>query len=155
MIPLPPLDTLEMALYESLEHEIEEIPEVEDLMPQIELAAYKAAQEAKEFWYSEAARNLKSTRQRYQRAIYVYEDFEEGIVVGLDKSDELIAAIEDGAPPFDMKKGLLKNAAYQHVPMRGGNLPNTFRTVSKNMGADDFMHPGWAGLHLQEIVEEE
>ena len=118
-------------------------------------AAYKASHEAKQFWEEEASRRLKSTRSRYIKALYIYESFGEGVVIGINtQADPLVKAIEEGAPAFDMKPGLLAGSKKRTIPV--GNNPVAFRTVStQQRGEGVFTHPGWSGLHLEKEVRHE
>jgi len=123
---------------------------------EIEEAAYKSAQEALEFWRNEASRRLDSTRDRYVDAIYIYEDFGEGVVIGLSETDEMVIHLEQGYGRFDMKPGLLQGRDSRVIPIRERSyMPVHFRTVTKRQGADKWIHPGWEGLHLVEEVDRE
>jgi len=55
----------------------------------------------------EAQRVLHKTRNRYIRSIKLYTEGIAHKAVVLDMSDSLIAMIENGASPFDMKAGML------------------------------------------------
>lgn len=151
---------LENKISFGLERDMYEVPSAKAFREAMEDAAWKAAQEGKKYWETLASQSLKTTRPQYVQALYVYESFSEGVVLGLNTEDNhLVRAIEQGGAPFDMKPGLLKSGhrrkegggRYRVIPL----APNTFRTVSTDMGKDEFFHPGWLGLNLKEEVEKE
>lgn len=137
----------------AIEFALEDLPDAEALKTEIDKASWRAANKAKQYLIEESGRKLKTTRSRYANAIYIYEDFMEGgIVVGVDNKDPLVDAIENGAPGFDMKPGLLKGRKIRVIPLNKGK---DMRTVSAGHGSDKWMHPGWQGLHLIEVLDEE
>jgi len=132
---------------------VEELPSDKAFREAMEDAAWKAANEAKDLWENEAKKKLKSTRDRYVKTLYIYESFGEGVVIGMDVGqDKLIDAVENGAPGFDMKRGLLGGRRTRRIFIKN---PGNFKTVNNGMSDDQFMHPGWVGLHLTEEIEKE
>jgi len=137
----------------AVEFAVEEFDESFGKLPdKLDEIAKIAAEEGKQFWSEEAGRMLNSTRQRYQQALHVAEDFSGagGIIIRMHTEDELVVAIEEGRPGFDMKPGLLKGAALRVIPI--GPVKD-MRTVTSGMGDDKWMHPGWRGLKLVEMTD--
>jgi len=133
------------------------LPNADELEDMIIDASWEAAEEAKDFWSAEAGRVLNTTRERYQRQIGTYQSFEDadaGIVVMLNTdNDKLVKAIEDGAPKYSLKPGFLQNRQTRVIPMKVASPP--FRTVSAKAQATPWEHPGFIGLKLAEIVDDE
>ncbi len=137
---------LELAI-EDLDESFGQIPD------RIEEASAKAAEEAKKFWSEEAGRRLNTTRNRYQAALYIDEEFGEdgGLVITMHDTDKLVIAIEEGSPGFDLKPGFLKGGSRRVIPIP--SPPKDMRVVTDTQGTDKWMHPGWDGLELAQETD--
>ncbi len=140
----------------ALEFAIEDIDEALEVLPnRLKEVAGRAAVEGKEFWSEEAGRRLNTTRNRYQAALYIQEDFGAagGLTIGMHPTDKLVIAIEEGAPGFDLKPGFLKGAARRVIPIP--NPPKDMRVVTDQQGSDKWMHPGWDGMNLVDETDKQ
>jgi hypothetical protein len=118
--------------------------------------AYEAAKEAKDFWSEEAGRNLNTTRERYQAQISIYEDYGDNSVAVVlnEENDRLVGGLESGSKPYDMKAGLLDGRQKRIVNMGGPGITK-FKTVTQAPQNAKWQHPGFPGLKLVDIVEDE
>ncbi len=106
------------------------------------------AGEARDFWISEAGRRLKSSRQRYQDSIVLAHVDGDGFMLML--TDPLAAAVEVGAPGFDMRPGLMGKVVPMNLGKQATVSDHTFRTVNKFTGK--WKHPGWEGKNIADDV---
>jgi hypothetical protein len=108
------------------------------------------ANEARDFWVSEAGRRLKSTRSEYQQAISVGDVGDLSFSVKLS-GGPLPYALEVGAQPYlmNIKRGQIVplNVDRQQV----FSNPKVFRTGS----GDPWQHPGFPGMNIAAAVQEE
>lgn len=126
----------------------------EDFMAGLSDAFQKAVNEAVDFWKTAAGQRLNTTRDQYISAIRgdVVTDSDGMPIADLRlEGDELVSAIETGAPGFDMKPGFLAGKTFARVPV----APDTIRTVNLDTSANKFLHPGWPGLNIREDVANE
>jgi len=112
----------------------------------------RVAEKARHFWQEEAGRYLHTTLYEYQKAIEVDADVPGEPTVRLNRDNPLIAAIEDGAPAYDMKPGLLKGATRRVV---GVGTMRDMRSVSSNQDHSKWQHPGFRGLNLEEATRDQ
>jgi hypothetical protein len=132
---------------------IEELNPIRNLPNEIEDMSWEAAKKARTYWEQQAGQMLSTQRLPYQQAISVYEDYGEGggVVVGLSTENKLLLAIEEGAPSFDMKPGLLAGRESRVIPI---GPPGQMRTVTTRQPAHMWVHPGFDGLRLAEDVDQ-
>lgn len=134
-------------------------------------AVRKIAMEGKSFWKAEAGRKLRASRNAYQQGINF--TMVDTLSFELTLTDPLGVAVETGAPGFDMKPGLLKNALpwpptgqkrkipravaanikgpitrYRVIPLNTNHYvnmtkPRMFRTVHDRSPKRTWKHPGW------------
>jgi hypothetical protein len=130
----------------ALEFVVEEMEGLDDLPDRLDDLAWRAAEEAKEFWREEAGRMLNTTRLRYQGAIEIYEDFQDGgLVVGMNMGDQLVIDIEEGKPAYDLKPGFMGGRTHRVIPIKP---PGDMRSVVAGAGDAKWTHPGFRGLDL-------
>lgn len=143
----------------ALEFAVEDFEEsTEKLQDKLSDVAYKAAEDGKTFWSEEAGRRLNTTRNRYQESLYIYEDFSEGVVIGMQPADKLVLAIEEGAPGFDLKPGFRKGqpGSSRMIPMAQPPSANSAaRFYFSDQRPDAWMHPGWKGMNLVDETDKQ
>jgi hypothetical protein len=130
---------------------VEEIENLDKFQEEFENAKWSIAQEALDFWKNSAGLHLDTTLNRYQQSLYVYEEFGEGVVVGMQETDKLVVSIEEGAPPYNMQKGLLGGALRKVIPIGGWR---DMRVVTAGADSSKWQHPGFRGLNLVDEVDD-
>lgn len=82
---------------------------------------------------NQAGRELKQTRQEYQRSIYIEKPDDLSIVIGL--SGWLANAVEKGIGPFDLKEGFRNSSKVKLKPAGGWYMTIPFRHgISSTIG---------------------
>lgn len=116
----------------------------------LQAAMRDMANEARDFWVTQAGQRLKSTRSEYQQAVSVDTVGDTGFSLKLS-GGFLPYALELGMPAYDMnvKRG-------QIVPLNVDRQvvfsnPKVYRTGT----GEPWKHPGFEGLHLADAVAEE
>lgn len=143
-------DINDMVRRAATQYMAEDLDRLDEFTTKAEEAAWEIGVEAKEFWSSEAARHLNTTRLRYQNALEVYEDFSEGVTVQLNPDDSFVTEIEEGTPGYDMKPALLGGEIRRVIPI---GPTGEMRVVSRDQGSEVWMKKAHPGLKLEEVVD--
>ena len=107
------------------------------------------ANEARDFWLSEAGRRLKTSRAVYQQAITVGTISTDGFSLSLDGAFPYL--LEMGSGPYNMnvQRG-------QIVPLNvNRDVPFTNPTVFRTGTGEPWTHPGFSGLNMSDDVVDE
>lgn len=134
-------------LRSAIELTVEETEKFEELPDMVVEAAREIGADALHYWRTQAGMMLNTTRERYQQALEVSEDFSDGVVVRMKEDDKLVVAIECGKQSFDLKPGFLKGRPARVIPI---NPPRDMRTVTSGTDASKWIHPGFTALNLAE-----
>lgn len=87
-------------------------------------------------WEQEIGK-LGSTRQEYQKAVYINRESPDAVVFGLSKRESKLALmIEDGSPPFDEKEGFEKSLKKKQTKNGGWYLTIPFRHATPSAVAE-------------------
>ncbi len=98
-------------------------------------------------WQETASQELKGTRDRYNQNIRVVDEGRMAGAVILDYSkDPLIKMLEEGASPFDIKKGF-ENSAKKHIKKDGG----WYLTIPFKVGTPGVEVTGFANVMPSQI----
>lgn len=106
-----------------------------------------------EEWHNLAGKELKQTRQEYQRGIYVQRPSFDSVIIGLD--GWLPNAVEQGIMPFDMKEGFM-NSSKRHLKKGGGwYLTVPFRLGTPGIVGDSGIFSSVMPQEVYEVAKKE
>ncbi len=117
------------------------------------------AEKAEAYWKQLADDKLESTAKIYKDNIKIEQGFNSYYIILGQYTEKapLALAVEDGAPGFDMKPGLLKATGGKRrlIPLWGGHPSHrTEPTWLDSLTVKGWNHPGWEGEHLRDGVVE-
>lgn len=106
--------------------------------------------ELERVWREKASSTLKTSKEDYLNGLSVERT---GNDIQFVLKGALPIALEEGAPSYDMKPGLLKNLTHRTIPINSKTSNPVFRQLStKSKG---WIHPGFKPRKIHEEVMDE
>lgn len=105
-------------------------------------------------WNELVDNNLHGTRKEYQKAMFVEQPADGGVIIGLTPRESKMALmIEDGAPPFDEKEGFKRSSKAKNPGTNKWYLTVPFRWATSEAVAESAAFSNKMPDPIQKLVK--
>lgn len=110
------------------------------------------AREGRDYWRTLAGQRLKSSRNKYQKAIKLFDKSDTGVSFGLQGVSWLMA-LETGSDPYELHPNTPDGKV---IPLNTNRLiyPERSKNVKMVRKKGVWMHPGFEGMNMRDDVIE-